>query len=306
MSEPVFTSLSSARIATILKSARSRICLVAPGIQDEVAAANASTPSWQKEAEAKRQIGDLKDWIKQSERLRNVITASSIRWVKRIASEEDKHIMDREDLVQEGLKGLAMALERYGWRQTSFENFAYRYIQTSIQKATDEFGHIVKLPAHLQETAAKLLRLIRQLEKERGNKVTASDIAKEIDVNEDRVKQVMQYIDWEGAESLPNSRAIDHKDGVICQTIQESPAEASNTRDIKELALEAVSTLTEREREVLTLRFGLDGGRSVSLDEVARKLETTRERVRQIEAKALRKLRHPTRMGILGELGSFD
>lgn len=253
--------------------------------------------SEEEKAEIKEEIKTLQKDVDKGADAKKRLAEANLRLVVSIAKRYVGRGMLFLDLIQEGNLGLIKAVEKFDYKKGyKFSTYATWWIRQAITRAIADQARTIRIPVHMVETINKLIRVSRQLLQELGREPSPEEIAKEMSMPVDRVHEILKISQEPVSLETPIGEEEDsHLGDFIKDDNVPVPADAAAFTLLKEQLEEVLGTLTEREQKVLTLRFGLEDGRARTLEEVGKEFNVTRERIRQIEAKALRKLRHPSR-----------
>jgi RNA polymerase primary sigma factor len=254
--------------------------------------------AWHTPDEHKVNIKELRKWVKAAVRAKSEMVEANLRLVISIAKKYTNRGLSFLDLIQEGNMGLMKAVEKFEYqRGYKFSTYATWWIRQAITRSIADQARTIRIPVHMIETINKLMRVQKQLVQEYGREPSEDEIAEEIHLPVQRVRAVLKMAQQPISLQAPVGEADDTSFGDFIEDMKaENPMEQTGFTLLRSKIKDVLDTLTERERAVLEQRFGLLDGYTRTLEEVGQQFEVTRERIRQIEAKALRKMRHPTRL----------
>jgi len=263
------------------------------------------TEEWPDDAEVDRIFREQSDrlrrrWdqdIEKGRQAKVALTEANLRLVVSVAKKYVGRGMSMLDLIQEGNLGLIRAVEKFQHHKGyKFSTYATWWIRQAITRSIADQARTIRIPVHMVETINRLIRTSRRLQQELGREPTSEEIGAEMQMDAARVREILKISQEPVSIDMPIG---EEEDGSLGDFIEDhkvlAPADAASRQMLKEQVEDVLETLSDRERQVLAMRFGLEDGRSRTLEEVGKEFGVTRERIRQIEAKALRKLRHPSR-----------
>ncbi len=253
---------------------------------------------WQDHSEFRVNHAELREWLRKGVRAKTEMVEANLRLVISIAKKYTNRGLSFLDLIQEGNMGLMKAVEKFEYRRGyKFSTYATWWIRQAITRSIADQARTIRIPVHMIETINKLMRVQKQLVQELGREPSPEEVADEVQIPVERVRGILKMAQQPISLQAPVGDSDETNFGdFIEDKSADDPMEMTGLALLKDKIKDVLDTLTEREREVLEQRFGLIDGFSRTLEEVGRQFQVTRERIRQIEAKALRKMRHPTRI----------